>query len=137
MPGLLKLYLSPYVILILIGVFLLGTVLVLIGFRRFNIKRRRDVVFRGSLMHGTYIFMSHGIGIMIYCILYIMMLINGESIPKLNNLLIVLVSMLISNGIYYVTANYLWSRLSISRKNSFAMTRLFLLFVTPWYFLLA
>lgn len=136
MPNLLKLYLSPYILLISLSFFLLGIVLVLIGFRQHNIKKRRDVIIRGSLMHGTYIFMSHGIGVIIYCVLYIMLLLNSETIQPILHILILLVSMLCSNVIYYASANYLWSRLAISRKNGYLMTRFFLVFVTPWYFLI-
>jgi uncharacterized membrane protein len=137
MPGLLELYLSPFVILILLGLYLLGTLLVLIGFRQHRIQRRKDVILRSSLMHGTYIFMSHGCGLIIYSILYIMLMINGASMQNAGHLMIVLVSMLLSNGIYYMAANYLWSRFSISRKNAIKMTHFFMVFVTPWYFLLA
>lgn len=136
MPIILELFLSKYVFVILGWIYLIAGLSLVFGFKWLKIKRRNDVKVRGTIMLGTFIFLSHSIGVMVLSIFFLFLKINSVEIVK--NLLIVLViiSSLIANFIYFFMSNYLWDRLAIAREESIKLSMYSLIIVTPWYFVL-
>jgi uncharacterized membrane protein len=136
MPFILELFLSKYVVLILAWIYLIGSLIVVFGFKLLKIQRRIDVKFRGSIMHGTFIFLAHSIGIMVLSIFYLFLLINSVELTTVVLIILLLISAVVSNVIYVVMSNYLWDRLAINRNDSLKLSLYSLIIVTPWYYIL-
>jgi hypothetical protein len=107
----------------------------MVGFKVFNINRRKDVKLRAVIMLGTFIFLSHSVGIMCISIVYLFLKINLMSLSLWVILGVTLIGAALSNVIYLMVSNYLWERLAISGNTGFKMSLLSLILVTPWYFI--
>lgn len=136
MPTLIELFLSKYIILLLVWMYLASAMILLIGFRMLKIKHRFDVIMRGIIMHGTYIFLCHAIGIMFMIIIYIFMTINTVEVHFFGILMITLFSGVISNLMYVISANFLWERLAIGKRHRRDLVLYGLILATPWYYFL-
>lgn len=136
MPTLIEFFLSKYIFVLLIWMYLASAVIIAVGFKVFKIKHRLDVIVRGVVMQGTYIFLCHAIGIMFMIIMYIFLKINSVEIFTVWNLFVTLISGIICNLMYIVTSNYLWERLAIDKKQRQNLIIFGLLFATPWYYFL-
>jgi hypothetical protein len=136
MPTIIEIFLSKYIFLLLVWMYVAASIVIAIGFRSLKIYQRKDVIFRGIIMHGTYIFLSHSIGIMLLIIMYIFFIINSVRLNQVSSIIITLIAMIISNCIYVVSSNYLWERLAIEKLKSRDLTLYGLIITTPWYFIL-
>lgn len=136
MPTLIEFFLSKYIFYLLLWMYLASTLIITAGFKLFKIKHRIDVVLRGIVMQGTYIFLCHAIGIMFMIIIYIFLKINSVEIYTYWNLFVTLVSGIICNLMYIITSSYLWERLAIGKKERHDLVLFGLVFATPWYYLL-
>lgn len=136
MPIILELFLSKYVFLILAWIYLIAGLSVVIGFKLLKINRRKDVKIRGTIMHGTFIFLSHSIGVMVLSIFYLFLKINSVEIKMGLLIVLVIISSIIADLIYFFMSNYLWDRLAIGREESIKLSLYSLIIVTPWYFVL-
>ena len=136
MPFILKVFLSYKIIILLILMYMVATMLVVLGFKTGKIERRKDVIFRSSLMHGTYIFLSHALGLMFYCILLIIIRTNSWRLTYYTNMTMTVLSMSLTTIIYIFFANYLWLRIALSKMESKSLIIKSLIFVIPWYFIL-
>jgi len=136
MPIILELFLSKYVFLILGWIYLIAALCVIFGFKWLKITRRRDVKVRGTIMHGTFIFLSHSIGVMVLSIFYLFLKINSVEIKSTLLVILVLIASIISNIIYFFMSNYLWDRLAINREDSIKLSLYSLIVTTPWYFII-
>jgi len=135
MPIILELFLSKNIFLILAWIYLIAGLSLVFGFKWLKIIRRRDVKIRGTIMHGTFIFLSHSIGVMVLSIFYLFLKINSVEIKKMILIVLVLISTLIANIIYFFMSNYLWDRLAIGREDSIKLSMYSLILTTPWYFI--
>ncbi len=136
MPAILELFLSYKIVPIIFLMYLAAIVLVVLGFKIGGVERRKDVIIRSSLMHGTYIFLSHALGIMFYSIMLIIIRMNGWEFNDIGNFALTGVSMSITAIIYIYFANYLWLRVALSKNESKQLIIKSLIFVIPWYFVL-
>ena len=137
MPIILELFLSKYVFLILGWIYLVAALSVVFGFKWLKINRRKDVKVRATIMHGTFIFLSHSIGVMVLSIFYLFLKINSIDIRSTLLTVLVLISALIANVIYFFMSNYLWDRLAIGREDSIKLSLYSLIITTPWYFIVS
>lgn len=135
MPIILELFLSKYIFLILAWMYFISAISVVFGFKWLKIKRRHDVKFRGTIMLGTFVFLSHSIGVMVLSIFYLFLKINSVEIKDLLLMVLVLISTIIANLIYFFMSNYLWDRLAIGREDSIKLSLYSLFLMTPWYFI--
>ena len=136
MPIILKLFLSRYIFLILTWIYLTAGISLVFGFKYLKINRRKDVKIRGTIMHGTFIFLSHSIGVMVLSIFYLFLKINLVELNKVLLSFLVLISVIIADLIYFFMSNYLWDRLAINREASIKLSLYALIVTTPWYFVL-
>lgn len=136
MPVILELFLSKYIFLVLGWIYFIGMAIVVIGFKMLNITRRKDVKVRGSLMLGTFIFLSHSIGLMSLSIVYLFLIINSVVISQWVIVILVIVGTLVADIIYIFISNYLWDRLAIEHSESMKLSLYSLIIVTPWYFIM-
>lgn len=135
MPIILELFLSKYIFLILGWIYLIAALSLVVGFKWLKINRRRDVKVRGTIMLGTFIFLSHSIGVMVISIFYLFLKINSVEIGNTLLVVLVLISSIVSNLIYFFMSNYLWDRLAIGREDSIKLSLYSLIITTPWYFI--
>ncbi len=136
MPAILELFLSYKIVPIILLMYMAAIVLVVLGFKVGGVERRKDVIIRSSLMHGTYIFLSHALGIMFYSIMLIIIRMNAWVFNDAGNFALTGVSMIIAAIIYIYFANYLWLRVALSKNESKKLIMKSLIFVIPWYFVL-
>lgn len=135
MPYSITVFLSSSLLFILIGCYILGYGLMGILFSLFHVRRRKDVIIRGGLMHGTFIFLSHILGAIVSGILLIVQF-QLEMASLFDGYLITGLSMVASAMIYRVLSIYLWERLAIERRTARLMLLSSWFFAIPWYFLL-
>ena len=136
MPIILELFLSKYVFLILTWMYLIAGLSVAFGFKWLKINRRKDVKIRGTIMHGTFIFLSHSIGVIVLSILYLFLKINSIELNKILLSFLIVIVTVIADIIYFFMSNYLWDRLAIDRNKSIKLSLYSLIITTPWYFML-
>lgn len=136
MPTLIEIFLSKYIFVLLLWMYITSVLVIVIGFKLLKIKHRFDVVLRGIIMHGTYIFLCHSIGIMFMIIMFIFIKINSFAVNGIGVIFVTIISAIISNFMYIITSSYLWERLAISKKERRDLTLYGLIITTPWYFLL-
>ncbi len=136
MPVILDVFLSEYVFLILLWIYFAAAVAINVGFRLLGIKRRRDVIIRGTVMFGTFIFLSHSIGVMVISIVYIFLRINSIVQSRFIGLLMVICAAAVSDTICFFSSGYLWDRLAIDSDSSLKLSLYGLVIVTPWYFII-
>jgi len=136
MPTLIEIFLSKYIFLLLLWMYVASAVVILVGFKVLKIKHRVDVLFRGIIMHGTYIFLSHAMGIMFMMIVYIFIKINSFDMTLLLSLIVTCSSIMVADFMLIISSNYLWERLAIGKKASRDLVVYGLVITTPWYFIM-
>ncbi len=135
MPYTITVFLSVSFIFILIGSYVLGYLLMGVMFFVYHIKRRRDVLIRAGLMHGTFIFLSHIMGAIVSGILVILMY-QFEISTRVERYLVTGSALMIAGIVYYILSAYLWGHLAIERHLAKKIALCMCFFAIPWYFLL-
>ncbi len=136
MPATLELFLSYQILPIIGGMYLIAFIIVIVGFKYAGVKRRKDVIMRSGLMHGTYIFLSHALGLMLYSTVLLCIHAYGLRFDYVHNVTLTIISMLCAVVIYMMLTKYLWLRIALSKKEANRLILYALVFVTPWYFIL-
>ncbi len=86
-------------------------------------------------MLGTFLFLSHSIGVMVISIMFLFLKINQVIISVWLMFILVFISGFICDVIYIFFSNYLWDRLAIDSVDGFKISIISLIIVTPWYFI--
>jgi len=136
MPTILTLFLSDKFIWILLWIYVVGSLIIVIGFKRTDTVRRRDVRIKGALMLGTYIFLSHSVGVMVTGFGYLLFGSLGVHIGFFQVIITTVLAIIVSDGIYIVTSLYLWGKLAIDRTSAIRLSTYSIIVITPWYFFL-
>jgi len=136
MPTLIVIFLSKYIFILLLWMYIASAVVILVGFKALKIRHRIDVLFRGIIMHGTYIFLSHAMGIMFMMIAYIFIKINSFDMTFLLILIVTCTSIIVADFMVIISSNYLWERLAIGESASRSLVVYGLIITTPWYFIM-
>lgn len=139
MPRLIEVYMSQILILFIVMNFLSSYIIVIYGFKKNGIKRRKDVLKRAIIIDAVYIFTSHVFGIIFTLISYI--IAEGSGLTSRNgintlNMLVMILAMGVSVVSYYFLSRYLWQKLYLQKQEIKALELLGVILATPWYFII-
>lgn len=135
MPFVLSMFLSWYLSVVLLWMYLGSAVIVFIGFWRLKIQRRTDVKIRGFLMAATFTFASHGIGAILCSSLELGIRVISGSFRSIYGIGVMVVSWAAVITCMVYLLEFLFDKLYIEKSVKVRLLLTYVLVFSPYYYL--